>query len=464
VVHGFGGSARLMYGFADTLARRGYVVVLPDLAGHGGNTRRLPDEPDSAPDRDAVVDRDVAAAVDHLRGLSEVDPSAVMLLGHSMGAAAVIRYATTNGDRVRATVAVSTSDPVPPFGQGGPRNLLVVAGSAEFAVYRDAALATTRLARPGTGWDETIGDAAAGTARRAVSVPGTEHVAVLFAGRTHREAVGWLDAAVGRVGVTGRVHPVRRLLGGGLLLVAFLAGFYPVSYLSGWRGPRRPDRPVTLRLAVAALALGLVLAAALAGALPTTRLPLAVGGYLVGFFALAGLGMLIASTVDAQWPRSTLAALPRLRWADTVARLRDRWAPRASTVAAVLVCYATVAVALPMHVGLTSAVPVGARWWLLPIMAGGTAVLLAGAEAASGGRTVRYAAMLLATAGALLVCAIAGRAPWFVVLVLPLLVGLFLWQAGFAAVMRRGGAPGWAVTAVGAVLVAWPIATTLPLA
>jgi hypothetical protein len=72
--------------------------------------------------------------------------------------------------------------------------------------------------------------------------------------------------------------------------------------------------------------------------------------------------------------------------------------------------------------------------------------------------------MLLATAGALLASAIVGRAPWFVVLVLPLLIVLILWQAGFAAVMRRGGAPGWAVTAVGAVLVGWPIATTLPLA
>ena len=41
VVHGFAGSARLMMGFADTLARRGYVVVLPDLLGHGASRRRL---------------------------------------------------------------------------------------------------------------------------------------------------------------------------------------------------------------------------------------------------------------------------------------------------------------------------------------------------------------------------------------------------------------------------------------
>ncbi|MEV6596143.1 alpha/beta fold hydrolase [Actinoplanes sp. NPDC051346] len=55
VAHGFAGSGRLMRPFADTLARRGYVVALPDLAGHGANIRPLTD--------DADVDRDLAAVV-----------------------------------------------------------------------------------------------------------------------------------------------------------------------------------------------------------------------------------------------------------------------------------------------------------------------------------------------------------------------------------------------------------------
>ncbi len=43
VAHGFAGSARLMAQFGDTLAARGYVVVLLDFSGHGTNTRPLPD-------------------------------------------------------------------------------------------------------------------------------------------------------------------------------------------------------------------------------------------------------------------------------------------------------------------------------------------------------------------------------------------------------------------------------------
>src|SRR5688572_19289069 len=38
VSHGFAGSGRLMMPFADTLARRGFVVVLFDFARHGRNT------------------------------------------------------------------------------------------------------------------------------------------------------------------------------------------------------------------------------------------------------------------------------------------------------------------------------------------------------------------------------------------------------------------------------------------
>src|SRR5215467_12111343 len=39
VAHGFAGSGKLMAGFADTLARNGFVVELFDFSGHGTNTR-----------------------------------------------------------------------------------------------------------------------------------------------------------------------------------------------------------------------------------------------------------------------------------------------------------------------------------------------------------------------------------------------------------------------------------------
>ncbi|HEY8450892.1 MAG: alpha/beta fold hydrolase [Micromonosporaceae bacterium] len=101
VAHGFAASATLMRGVADTLASRGYVVALPDVAGHGRNTAPLPTR--DLADR---LQADLAAAVDHVRTLPSVDPSRIVLVGHSMGAGAVVAYAATHPD-IRATVAIS---------------------------------------------------------------------------------------------------------------------------------------------------------------------------------------------------------------------------------------------------------------------------------------------------------------------------------------------------------------------
>jgi hypothetical protein len=56
-----------------------------------------------------------------------------------------------------------------------------------------------------------------------------------------------------------------------------------------------------------------------------------------------------------------------------------------------------------------------------------------------------------------------GLGPAFTLLVLPLLVALFVIQGGFAAILRRFGAPAWVAAAVGAALLAWPVASTMPL-
>src|SRR5262245_46972415 len=63
VAHGFSASATLMRGFADTLVRHGYVVALLDFTGHGANARPLPT---GDAERDAALQRDLAAAVGYL--------------------------------------------------------------------------------------------------------------------------------------------------------------------------------------------------------------------------------------------------------------------------------------------------------------------------------------------------------------------------------------------------------------
>lgn len=456
IAHGFSGSATLMRGFADTLAAQGYVAVLPDFAGHGRSTRRLPTMDGRA--ADGPLQHDLAAAVRHLGTLPAVDPSRIVLVGHSMGAGAVVAYAVEHPE-IRATVAVSiVSAESLPSDPARPRNLLLIVGGAEFPGFQRAALAALRRSGPTVSFGETTGDPADGTARRAVRVAGAEHISVIYASRTHAETVAWLDRAVAAP-ADGPPHPRDRLVPAGLLLLAFLVGFVPLAALllprraphAAAAAPTALPGRVRTRYAYSGLPAALTLGVLAAGVAPTNRLPLAVGGYATGFFAIAGAGLVAAYALDRG---SALSWVPPLR-AGTGRHL---------AAALLLMGYAAAAVAVPLHLGLTHAVPVGARWWLLPIVIGCVALLLVGTELLARDTRWRRPLTLAATAAALLVAASAGLAPGFVLLVLPLLVVLFAWHAGWSALLlRRHCAPVWVPALVGATVVGWPVAMCLPL-
>ncbi|WP_431917609.1 dienelactone hydrolase family protein [Micromonospora wenchangensis] len=441
IAHGFAGSARLMRPLADTVARRGAVALLLDFAGHGGNPAGLPGAGSDDTASRVALEHDLAVGVAHLRGRPDVDPTRIVLVGHSMGAGAVTRYAAGHPD-IAGTVAISLPD-------GGdlpdarPQRLLLIVGGLEFPAFRDTAEATARR----------------GVGRRVVVVPGVEHISVLFAGRTHREVAAWagIDGAAPR--------PAARLVPAGLLLLGFGLGFVPLAaLLTGRRGRRvgpAPDAPAPVVLVVATAATGL--GVLLAPVLPTTRLPLAVGGYLTGFLLVTGFLLAAAR----HWPLRLFAAGPTpaapAAAGGPVPVTGGRTPLRPVVAALLLTGYAGAAVAVPIHLGLTWALPVGDRWWLLPVVAAGCLVFLAGAELLTRGRSWRYAAVGALAVPALGGAAVVGLAPGFVLLVVPLFVVLLGWQAAWAGVLRRAGAPRWAPAAVGAVLVAWPVATALPL-
>ena len=202
VVHGFAGSARLMIGFADTLARRGYVVVLPDLTGHGANRRRLSTTDGVVSTLDGASDIEMASDIDvavrYLRTTHALPLTRIALVGHSMGAAAVTSFAVAH-TQIAATVAISLGAAEElPRDPAVPRNLLLVVGSGERDRFRAAAAEARRRGYPDASPGQTMGDPRLGTARRESVVPATEHISVLFADQTHVETARWLDAAFDR--------------------------------------------------------------------------------------------------------------------------------------------------------------------------------------------------------------------------------------------------------------------------
>jgi pimeloyl-ACP methyl ester carboxylesterase len=138
---------------------------------------------------DGPLQHDLAAAVRHLGTLPAVDPSRIVLVGHSTGAGAVVAYAVEHPE-IRATVAVSiVSAESLPSDPARPRNLLLIVGGAEFPGFQRAALAALRRSGPTVSFGETTGDPADGTARRAVRVADRRTFVVLGDGELQEGSV-----------------------------------------------------------------------------------------------------------------------------------------------------------------------------------------------------------------------------------------------------------------------------------
>lgn len=99
VMHGWGANASMMLPLARPLHEAGHAVLLLDARGHGDSDdidfMSLPRFAD-----------DVAAGLDWLGARSDVDPARLSLIGHSVGAAAVLLEASR---RPRAQAVISLS-------------------------------------------------------------------------------------------------------------------------------------------------------------------------------------------------------------------------------------------------------------------------------------------------------------------------------------------------------------------
>lgn len=98
-VHGWGANASTLSPMVDPLVRAGMAVVLFDAASHGHSSA---EEFSSLP----RFAEDLASVLDSLRDLPAVDARRVALLGHSVGAAAVLLHAARYRD-VRAIASLS---------------------------------------------------------------------------------------------------------------------------------------------------------------------------------------------------------------------------------------------------------------------------------------------------------------------------------------------------------------------
>jgi pimeloyl-ACP methyl ester carboxylesterase len=199
-VHGYINSRETQSPFAIELARRGYVVLALDQAGHGFSAPAAFAGGFGGP-----------SGLSYLRSLPFVDRDRIGLEGHSMGGWAVLSAAAAIPDGYRAMVLVGSAPGVfgAPEGTADfPRNVAIVFGRWDefselmWGVRRGLDVVSSgKLQRLFATTDDVVegrryGDVEAGTARR-LDVPATTHPGEHLSVDAVARALDWFDATIG---------------------------------------------------------------------------------------------------------------------------------------------------------------------------------------------------------------------------------------------------------------------------
>ncbi|MFN7750916.1 MAG: alpha/beta fold hydrolase [Pseudomonadota bacterium] len=502
LAHGFAGSQQLMRPGAIALARAGMVALTFDFPGHGRNAQPLPG---SLREHDALLASLLGAleqAAAHARALPFAD-GRVAVLGHSMASDLVVRHALAYPDTI-ATIGVSLVYGGAP--RQAPPNLLAIYGSLEpdalqaFARRLIAGDADPDSVRPNT----TYGRFEDGSARRLVLAERAEHIGVLYSAQALREVRDWLRAAFAarpvaappatapdtdttqaladsqpRTATTpvpeGRLAAEPALPAYGLPLLVLLAALVALGWplaqvahatLAPTSARRRffeaDSRTLFADSARVARSRRLWWLVALTPALltplmlsivPSGMVSVLVADHLLLHFLLYGLltfsGLLVLVR-GGHLPRPALAPP----------------SPRVLFVAAGLIGYATLACGLAIDRYGFNLAPADGRGLL--ILALGTATLawfVSEAWLATATSAPRAAGVVTRTAFLLslaLSVALDFRGLFFLLIILPAILALFLVQGLLARWSTQATGRAWIGALGGAIAFAWAIAVTFP--
>lgn len=293
VGHGYSGDRATMSSLSRSLAEAGYAVLAIDFAGHGANPN-----PSSEQDRAG----DLAAGLDWLQSSNEVDGNRLAVLGHSMGAYAVLDLIAVD-ERPSATIVLGSGRSSVAAGRE-PANLLALAGESDSSTVRSGSRALA---------DDVDG-------AKAVQIDGANHISILWFHDTVRETVAWLDDVFG-IERPAEARRVDHRLGVVPWYFLCLPGvFAGVGMTAGKLGPRSPEGSGSVARSVALLALALFAAAPVATfAEPAGFLGEGFGD-VVSYLAVAGavLGLARIRSRPKLPPAATLARLGAVAFASLV--------------------------------------------------------------------------------------------------------------------------------------------------
>ncbi len=308
LAHGYTSDRLMMGTLARALANAGYGVVTLDFRGHGENRNPFPGF--SSP---AVLADDLSHVLAFVRQSPYVDGAHVVVMGHSMGASAVIDFASRE-QQLDGLVAISGGwqllGPEP-----APNALFIFAEKDSTTVRATAVRLATRLAgerriEPG----RTYGEFAAHRAVRAIEMPGEDHVSMIRSPAVAHEIVAWLDGIYARQRTAPPSPHDARLPVAGVGFLAMLVLLAGVGAAVGTLAP-----PGARRTAVGGIGALLSLAVVLLATLPLLALgsPLSFLGIEVGELTLAHMSLAGVTWLGGL---ALLGRLDRASWQPGAAR------------------------------------------------------------------------------------------------------------------------------------------------
>src|ERR1700683_4612970 len=304
LVHGFSADRQIMSVLARRITENGYAVLAIDVHGHGGNRNPFVDDFVAG----GAIDHDIKQAVDFLRDYKFVDGSRIVVMGHSMGAGAVLDY-SSHDPALKGAVMISGGWRM--SGAERPKNALfifaqhdpkeAIQDTSQAIAAHLASIDKIELGKP-------YGNFQNGDAVEAMRIPGVDHVQIVYSPLATTTIVKWLDSAFGvnRTGPIDTADPRRAATG--VAMVLFLILLVPLGRVVGSMAPMWEPRPAGGEAwgGLAIVSAGLFIAMPLVAiSSPLAFLSLAVGDIQASSFAVAGL-ILIASltfTNNLDWFR-----------------------------------------------------------------------------------------------------------------------------------------------------------------
>lgn len=283
VTHGFAGSRQMMQYISRDLARSGFLVASFDFYGHGRNTELLSPDVSRIEGTTSQLVGQTQQIIREVRSVLGMQSGDFGLLGHSMATDIVIRAASTMAD-AKSIVAISMySDAVT---AQFPKNLLIISGQWEGRL-RDVGLRLVRQVDADVGEGQTV---SSGTVtRRAVSIPLTEHVAVLFSSRTISETREWFARTL-KPGTPAL--PIGQ--GMGYAITGVLAGLTISFFLAASALPvsAAPKLSIGTRRFLVTLTSAALLASAAVAIAPSDVIGLSAIGTLIVFLSVWGIAQI----------------------------------------------------------------------------------------------------------------------------------------------------------------------------